>query len=44
MTPMRIWSLSQDATEKRHVWQGAEKVRQHKKTVVWFVWFVWFFG
>jgi hypothetical protein len=25
-------------------WQDAEKVRQQKKTVVWFIWFVWFFG
>jgi hypothetical protein len=24
--------------------QDAEKVRQPKKTVVWFVWSVWFFG
>jgi len=24
--------------------QDAEKARQRKKTVVWFVWSVWFFG
>jgi hypothetical protein len=24
--------------------QDAEKVRQSKKTVIWFVWSVWFFG
>ncbi len=26
------------------LWQEAETVRQHQKTVVWFGWSVWLFG
>jgi hypothetical protein len=44
---LRVCALSQRTFMNNAGEQDAEKVRQHAKTVIWFVWsvsFVWFFG
>jgi hypothetical protein len=39
-----VWSRPSVLQHGSLALQDAEKVRQRKKTVVWFVWSVWFFG